>query len=416
MRTIALYLTTFLTLSFGYAQAQTAQFMPTGKAFYIQSAMSYGKNNGGYWDVPGHPKTITKGSNIQVWDLDSGHDREFTLWASNTKHYYGIQVGNSSSQRIDVQGAKKANGTSVKTWENTGKNHQKFLFKHLGNGKFKIYDFNSGKPICLAGRSNTNGSNVHIWDDHDGPWMEWYLIDVKTKKTFVPHTPSQDKTEIEKPIVEKPIAEISYVPEAQVRFEEYKKTDTLTTRRIKFTQGHIDIFSSEPYTFYRIINQKPKLDSETYDASGAIVIDETSQWIFWDKQNNQNTGTSAKIMFYIPKSGVPEINQNTNLAEMPIKLKNKVWSILASSIKLNPVQLKISDISHPQVNYFELNGRHVGYAVSTAKSDVDLIISSYVIFLKNDEVFMLKVTMANDERRKVLEDLIAKSLESITFY
>ena len=99
-----------------------------------------------------------------------------------------------------------------------------------------------------------------------------------------------------------------------------------------------------------------------------------------------------------------------------MNLKNKVWSILNSSIKMNPVQLKISDISHPKATYLELNGHHIAYAVSTAKSDVDLIISTYLIFLKNNEVFEMKVTMANDERRMVLEDLIAKSLKSITFY
>lgn len=179
-----------LALTTTIANAQTSVPMPVGKKFYIQSAMNFGKNNGGYWDVPGHPKTVEKGSNIQVWDLDNGHDREFTILATNVKLYYEIQVGNTSNARVDVQGAKKENGTSVKTWENSGKSHQKFLFKHLGNGKFKIYDFNSGKPICLAGRSNANGSNVHIWDDHDGAWMEWYLIDVQTKKAFVPQTAS----------------------------------------------------------------------------------------------------------------------------------------------------------------------------------------------------------------------------------
>lgn len=190
MRKSILALLVLLVCNALTAKAQTTVPMPVGKKFYIQSAMNYGKNNGGYWDVPGYPKAIEKGSNIQVWDLDSGHDREFTILATNVKNYYELQVGNTSNARIDIQGAKKENGTSVKTWEKSGKSHQKFLFKHLGNGKFKIYDFNSGKPICLAGRKNANGTNVHIWDDHDGAWMEWYLIDTKTKQAFIPQTAS----------------------------------------------------------------------------------------------------------------------------------------------------------------------------------------------------------------------------------
>ena len=173
--------------------SQTPTEMPTGKKFYIQSAINYGKNNGGYWDVPGYPNEIQKGSNIQVFDLDEGHDRTFTLHRSSPEGYYEIQIGNTSRSRIDIQGAGKGNGTSVKTWDRNGKDHQRFLFHHLGNGRFKIFDKNSGKAICLAGRSNSNRSNVHIWDDHNGPWMEWYLIDVQTKKPFIPKPQQQQQ-------------------------------------------------------------------------------------------------------------------------------------------------------------------------------------------------------------------------------
>ncbi|NHB67128.1 RICIN domain-containing protein [Perlabentimonas gracilis] len=186
-------LTICLLLLFGAQclKAQTPTEMPTGKKYYIQSAMNFGKNNGGYWDVPGYPDEIQKGSNIQVFDLDQGHDRTFTLHRSSPEGYYEIQIGNTSRSRIDIQGAGKGNGTSVKTWDRNGKDHQRFLFHHLGNGRFKIFDKNSGKAICLAGRSSSNRSNVHIWDDHNGAWMEWYLIDTDTKKAFIPQPVSR---------------------------------------------------------------------------------------------------------------------------------------------------------------------------------------------------------------------------------
>ncbi len=180
-------------------KAQTSTEMPTGKKFYIQSAMNYGKNNGGYWDIPGvyqPSRAINKGANIQVWNLDAHHDRQFTLVKSNTNGYYEIQVGYTTNSRVDIQGRGKGNGTSVKIWDKNGQSNQKFLFEHLGNGRFKIYDRNSGKAICLAGRKNANGTNVHIWDNHNGLWMEWYLIDVKTKEALNPNQLKQEVTEV----------------------------------------------------------------------------------------------------------------------------------------------------------------------------------------------------------------------------
>jgi len=175
-----LMLTTAIALM---AQAPTE--MPNGKTFNIQSAMNYGKNQGGYWDIPGKPSHIKEGLNIQVWNIDNGHDRNFTLWKTSNG-YYEIQIGNTTLSRVDIQGGKKDNGTSVKVWKKNNANNQQFKFVHLGNGRFKIYDRNSGKAICLAGRKNANGTNVHIWDDHNGPWMEWYLIDSETGRPFIP--------------------------------------------------------------------------------------------------------------------------------------------------------------------------------------------------------------------------------------
>jgi hypothetical protein len=192
----AFTLLTATLLAMVLANAQTPTEIPTGKKFYIQSAMNYGKNNGGYWDVPGYPKEIQKGSNIQVYDFDEGHDRTFSMHFRDSDGYYEIKIGNTINSRIDIQGGETKNGTSVKTWTRNHRNNQMFLFHHLGNGKFKIFDKNSGKIICLKGRSNANGTNVHIWDNHNGPSVEWYLIDANTKKPF---TPNAHNNKIPKP-------------------------------------------------------------------------------------------------------------------------------------------------------------------------------------------------------------------------
>ncbi|MFO8022985.1 MAG: RICIN domain-containing protein [Perlabentimonas sp.] len=175
-----LLLTTTLSL-----KAQVPTEMPNGKTFNIQSAMNYGKNQGGYWDIPGKPTHVKEGLNIQVWNIDNGHDRNFTLWKTSNG-YYEIQIGNTTLSRVDIQGGKKDNGTSVKVWKKNNANNQQFKFVHQGNGRFKIFDRNSGKIICLAGRKNANGTNVHIWDNHNGLFTEWYLLDSETGRPFVP--------------------------------------------------------------------------------------------------------------------------------------------------------------------------------------------------------------------------------------
>jgi hypothetical protein len=157
----------------------------SGRRFHIQSAMNYGKNYGGYWDIPGKPQVINKGSNIQVWNLDDEHDRVFRFHETNEQGFYEIQVGNTSSARVDIDHGKADDGTNVKVWERNGANAQKFRLQHLGNGRYKIYDKN-GRVVCLAGRKNENGTNVHIWGDHNGAWMEWYLIDAQTKQVYIP--------------------------------------------------------------------------------------------------------------------------------------------------------------------------------------------------------------------------------------
>jgi hypothetical protein len=168
--------------------AQTPTEMPVGRRFYIQSAINFGKDNGGYWDVPGRPSATTdiaRGSNIQVWTLDNHHDREFTLIETSDKGYYEIQVGNTRNSRVDVADGKREDRTNIQTWDRNGNIAQRFLFHHMGDGRFKIF-YRNKKALCLAGRSSNNGSNVHLWGDHNGPWMEWYLIDVQTKKPFIP--------------------------------------------------------------------------------------------------------------------------------------------------------------------------------------------------------------------------------------
>ncbi len=175
----------FLLLAITTKAQKNASVMVTGKKFLIQSAMNYGRDSGGYLDIPGTPTMINKGSNIQVWNLDNGEDRKFSFINSDETGYYEIVIGNTQDSRVDVENGSSNNGANIRVWERNNNNAQKFTFQHIGNGRFKILDRN-GKIITLSNRSSSNGTNVHIWDNHDGVWAEWHIIDPETNKTFIP--------------------------------------------------------------------------------------------------------------------------------------------------------------------------------------------------------------------------------------
>lgn len=158
------------------------------KEFWIQSAMNYGQNGGGCWDVPGGPQSFQNGQDIKCWDIDGGADRKFKMVPSlKYPGYYEIQTIMPGSRQgvIDIAGGNTGNGTNIQLWEQNGTAAQVFKFKHLGNGKFKIYSA-TGMVVHLSGRKNANGTNVAIWEDHDGAWMEWYLVDPVTRQALVP--------------------------------------------------------------------------------------------------------------------------------------------------------------------------------------------------------------------------------------
>jgi len=161
------------------------------KEFWIQSAMNYGQNTGGCWDVPGHPTQAQKNLDIKCWSIDDGVDRKFKIVPSQKYpdcfEIHSALPGQPASV-VDNRGGKgnmRNNGNDIHLWEHHGDKSQAFRFKHLGGGKFKIYNYD-GHLICLKGKKNSNGTNIHIWHDHDGAFTEWYLVDPITKTAFVP--------------------------------------------------------------------------------------------------------------------------------------------------------------------------------------------------------------------------------------
>lgn len=163
------------------------------KDLLIQSALNYGQNDGGYLDVPGSPSQAKDGLNISVWGLDNQSnvaDRRFKFVASSKyPGYYEIQSCLSGRTIVfdNYGGANHGlkNGNNILLWTRHGGKNQVFRVRHIGGGKIKIYNY-WGKVVCLDGKRNSNGTNIHIWDEHDGPSTEWYMLNPSTKTAYVP--------------------------------------------------------------------------------------------------------------------------------------------------------------------------------------------------------------------------------------
>ena len=64
-KTIYSLIITLLFASTIFAQNDN-KLIPLDDEYYIQSAINYGKNNGGFWDLPGH-KDFAVAQKFSVW-------------------------------------------------------------------------------------------------------------------------------------------------------------------------------------------------------------------------------------------------------------------------------------------------------------------------------------------------------------
>ncbi|PWH82214.1 hypothetical protein DIT68_14000 [Brumimicrobium oceani] len=163
--------------------------VPEG-VYYIQSGMSYGRNDNGYLQFPGkNPDWYRKGNLMTIWNKDANPNKKFHFEKGHNSEYYTITSGEHQYRGIamDCKGGKTDKGTPIHGWEtNTNNAAQQFYLEHLGNGRFKIFH-KSGKVVCLKdNKHNNNGNPVHLWDNHNAITTEWYLINSSTGKTFIP--------------------------------------------------------------------------------------------------------------------------------------------------------------------------------------------------------------------------------------
>lgn len=156
---------------------------PSHSWFFIKAVMSKNRNRG-YWDQPGRRRRYRRGANLAAWAKDGYADQQFRFIPAGRKSYY---IVSRNGGYADVKRGRNRNGVSIQIWSARRTASQKFRFKHLGQGRWKIYTA-WNRVICLAGRRDRNGTNIHTWTDHRGPSVEWYFIDSRTGRRYLPRS------------------------------------------------------------------------------------------------------------------------------------------------------------------------------------------------------------------------------------
>ncbi len=135
-----------------------------------------------YWDIDGDGNSgKVKGKRLQIWDMDGGADRYYTIKRSGEHAWIWIEM--DGGKRIDVLGGKtNVNRTGLHTWDAHNGHAQKFAIHPTG--KYTCIILSKGwKALDVeSGKINDNGPPIHIWDLHYGASQQFQFIDAKTGK------------------------------------------------------------------------------------------------------------------------------------------------------------------------------------------------------------------------------------------
>nr|WP_319401361.1 RICIN domain-containing protein [uncultured Carboxylicivirga sp.] len=187
-----------LTLSYGqlFAQKRTVRtkLSLSENTFAIKNVAS-----GKYLDLPGAGSNAKKdnGTNVKLWDYDSGNDRKFQFTEYNHSGYYFIRPCHCNS-RLDIEGCypgrlfckyyKNKKGAPIQIWEyngSTGKGVALWKLEEVKPGQFVIINKYSGLVMdASASNVHKNGCKVMIWNRNNNDNQLWELIDIKTGKRY----------------------------------------------------------------------------------------------------------------------------------------------------------------------------------------------------------------------------------------
>lgn len=92
--------------------------------------------------------------------------------------YYKIQTQLNSNMLLDVDGAKKINGTNIQLYQNNGNNAQIWYLKYIDNGYYSITSaLNPNTTLELANGNTSNGTNIQLYRSNNSDAQKWKLKD-----------------------------------------------------------------------------------------------------------------------------------------------------------------------------------------------------------------------------------------------
>ena len=159
--------------------------IPTDKLFFIQLAKSNGQDSCGIWDIQSKSSFFKKTIGIQLWNIDGLRLQKFSMKRVSEDGYFEIFPINDENLRVSVDSITSNDSQPVKLTTRNNKPNQQFLFKHSGNGHFKIFD-RYGRALGVADCSSKSGSTVVVSKPDQNFCSDWCLIEIVTKKVFVP--------------------------------------------------------------------------------------------------------------------------------------------------------------------------------------------------------------------------------------
>lgn len=156
--------------------------MPEDEHYYIQSSISYSRTNSRFWSFS-KKEQFKDGVQMHNWNKGGNIEIKLNKIGSCNGWYYVKMNGSESYLDYDIQNTNQAE-SKIKFCKQKKIRKQAFLFKHLGNGRYKIYTLN-GKVVSLKDKSSKNGSFLLVNEDKSGFFNEWFLLD-KNRKPIKP--------------------------------------------------------------------------------------------------------------------------------------------------------------------------------------------------------------------------------------
>ena len=136
-----------------------------------------------YWDIAGPDSAAkVKGKKLQIWDMDSGADRYYTIKRSGQNAWIWFEL--DGGKRIDVKGGKvNVNRTGLQTWD-AGNNNKAQKFAIHPTGRYTCIIVSQGwKALDVeGGKINENGTRLILWDQHYGASQQFQLMNAATGK------------------------------------------------------------------------------------------------------------------------------------------------------------------------------------------------------------------------------------------